>query len=167
MSTRKQRCLASGLFLFYLFVLVWIILFKLSFSVQDLPHLRSVNLIPFAGSTIVNGAIQTSEILDNILIFIPFGVYLCLLKVDWPLWKKLLPIFLTSLALELLQFLFSLGASDITDLLGNTLGGLLGIGTFQLFSRLFQDKCRKIILSLALVGTLLMSALISLLIIAN
>lgn len=35
------------LFTIYLFLIIWIILFKLSVSIEQLPHFRSFNLIPF------------------------------------------------------------------------------------------------------------------------
>ena len=44
---RKPNCLATILFLIYLALLVWIILFKLQFSISDLDKVRSINLIPF------------------------------------------------------------------------------------------------------------------------
>ena len=44
---RKSNCLATILFLIYLALLVWIILFKLQFSISDLDKVRSINLIPF------------------------------------------------------------------------------------------------------------------------
>ena len=49
---------------------------------------RSVNLIPFMGSVIVNGRIDISEIINNILVFIPVGIYVCMLKKDWSILKK-------------------------------------------------------------------------------
>ena len=44
---RKSNCLATILFLIYLALLVWIILFKLQFSISDLDKVRSITLIPF------------------------------------------------------------------------------------------------------------------------
>ena len=35
--------------------------------------------------------------------------------------------FLISFLLEVVQFIFAIGASDITDIIGNTLGGIVGI----------------------------------------
>lgn len=44
---RKPNCLATILFLIYLALLVWIILFKLQFSISDLDKVRSINLFLF------------------------------------------------------------------------------------------------------------------------
>lgn len=38
--------------------------------------------------------------------------------------------FSVTLLYEVVQYIFAIGASDITDLLGNTLGGVIGIALF-------------------------------------
>jgi hypothetical protein len=56
-SKNYQNKITAGLLVTYLFVLTWIILFKMQFSLQDLRHFtdfRGINLIPFAGTVIVN-----------------------------------------------------------------------------------------------------------------
>ncbi len=68
--------LTSILLVIYLALLTWIILFKMATSVDVIPHLRGVNLIPFGDSLITNDRLDTSELLDNVLAFIPFGLYL-------------------------------------------------------------------------------------------
>ena len=42
--------------------------------------MRSINLIPFGSSAIINGSISLRETLYNILVFIPFGVYVEIFK---------------------------------------------------------------------------------------
>lgn len=81
MKNQKLYKLAIGLFAIYILSLVWIILFKLGSSLTNLPHYRNINLIPFSGSVIVNGKIFLSEIIGNILIFIPF-VYISVFLKD-------------------------------------------------------------------------------------
>lgn len=128
---------------------------------------RSLNLIPFGESVIVNGKLEIREIIYNLLIFIPYGIYIYMLKPDWSFLKKTAPIFLTSLVIEMLQYSFAIGAADITDLIGNTLGGVIGIGIFFMFTKILGDKSIKIMNILALVGTVFMIGFISLLIIVN
>ena len=53
------------LFLIYLAAMTWIILFKLSISVHELPDIRSINLIPFAETLTVNGQEDWSEVIMN------------------------------------------------------------------------------------------------------
>ena len=167
MKNNRQRNLTRILFAVYFLILVWILLFKMSFSLDELYKSRSINLIPFMGSVVVNGRIYINEIIDNILVFIPLGIYICMLKEDWSILRKITVGFFISLGIEVLQFILAIGATDITDLLGNTLGGILGIGVFYLFSKVFKHKTNKIINILALIVTILLVSMISILLLAN
>ena len=167
MKNNRQRNLTRILFAIYFLILVWILLFKMSFSLDELYKSRSINLIPFMGSVVVNGRIYINEIIDNILVFIPLGIYICMLKEDWSILRKISVGFFISLVIEILQFILAIGATDITDLIGNTLGGIIGIGVFYLFSKLFKNKTNKIINILALIVTILLVSMISILLLAN
>ena len=167
MKNNKQRNLTRILFAVYFLILVWILLFKMSFSLDELYKDRSINIIPFMGSVVVNGRIYINEIIDNILVFIPLGIYICMLKEDWSILRKISVGFFISLGIEVLQFILAIGATDITDLIGNTLGGIIGIGVFYLFSKVFKNKTNNIINTLALIATILLLAFISILLIAN
>jgi glycopeptide antibiotics resistance protein len=167
MKNSRQRNLTRILFAVYILILVWILLFKMSFSIDELYKNRNINIIPFMGSVIVNGKIDTSEIINNIIVFIPVGIYVCMLKKDWSILKKISVGFFLSLGIEVLQFVLAIGATDITDLIGNTFGGIIGIGVFYLFSKVFKDKTNKIINILASIATILLIALISILVLAN
>ena len=167
MKNNRQRNLTRILFAVYFLILVWILLFKMSFSLDELYKNRSINLIPFMGSVIVNGRIYINEIIDNILVFIPLGIYICMLIEDWSILRKISVGFFISLGIEVLQFILAIGATDITDLIGNTLGGIIGIGVFYLFSKLFKNKTNKIINTLALIATILLVSMISILLLAN
>ncbi|MBP3930410.1 MAG: VanZ family protein [Peptostreptococcaceae bacterium] len=167
MKNNRQRNLTRILFAVYFLILVWILLFKMSFSLDELYKNRSINLIPFMGSVVANGRIYINEIIDNILVFIPIGIYICMLKEDWSILRKISVGFFISLGIEVLQFILAIGATDITDLLGNTLGGIIGIGVFYLFSKLFKNKTNSIINILALIATILLLSMISILLLAN
>ncbi|MEI3607434.1 VanZ family protein [Pseudogracilibacillus sp. SE30717A] len=166
---RNEIILTKSLLVVYLLALIWIILFKMVFSLQELPHIREINLIPFAGSVIINNQIDFDEIINNILIFIPFGVYVSMLKPDWAFLKKVAPISIVSLLFEVLQFIFAIGATDITDFIGNTLGGIIGIGLYLVFHKLFKTKVNinKIFNRMATIGTFSFIVLMGLLIFAN
>lgn len=168
MKTRKYN-ITKGLFIVYIIILTWIILFKMQFDISSLEamNLRNINLVPFAGSLIVNNRVDISEIILNVVVFVPFGIYLCMLKEEWSFIKKIVPIFLASLVFETLQYIFAIGASDITDLIGNTLGGIIGIAVFVLLSKIFKDKAIKIINILALIVTVVVILFLGLLIITN
>ena len=160
--------MTACLFAIYLFVLTWIVVFKMQFSIQDLHHFtnfRELNLIPFAGSVNKNDQIGMGEIIYNVIAFIPFGIYISMLKPGWSFLKKIVPIAGVSLLFEVLQFSFAIGASDITDLMGNTLGGMIGVGVYIVFCKLFRTKANKILNVLASIGTICIFALVFLLII--
>lgn len=168
MKSRKHN-ITKGLFIVYIIILTWIILFKLQFDISSLEtmNLRSINLVPFTGSLIINDRVDISEIILNVAIFVPFGIYVCMLKEEWSFIKKVIPIFITSLAFETLQYIFALGASDITDLIGNTLGGIIGIAVFMLLSKIFKNNTIKIINVLALIVTIIVVLFLGLVIFAN
>ena len=167
MRDNRQHNLTRILFTVYFLILVWILLFKMSFSLDELYKNRSINLIPFMGSVIANGRIYINEVNNNIVVFIPVGIYVCMLKKDWPILKKISVGFFISLGIEVLQFVLAIGATDITDLIGNTLGGIVGIGVFYLFSKVFKNKTNNIINILALIATILLVVLISILFLVN
>ena len=146
MKNKKEsfKCVTVILLVVYLVVLTWIIVCKMEtdFTLLGNMQYRNINLIPFAGSLIKNGKADISEILMNIAAFVPFGVYISMLCERWGFWKKVLPVFCVSLAYEVLQYIFGIGASDITDLLGNTFGGVIGIAFYAILAKLFR-KCRQ------------------------
>ena len=165
----KQKKITIGLFMVYFLILTWMILFKMSFSFQDLVGFRSINLIPYYDSTIVNGSIGITEIIYNIIGFIPFGIYICMITDNWSVLKKIIFIAGVSLTYEILQFIFAIGATDITDLIGNTFGGIIGITIYFVISKLFKSnqKMNKVLNTIALILTILIVAFLTLLIVMN
>lgn len=81
--------------------------------------------------------------------------------------KKVGSGFIISFAVKVLQFIFAIGASDIKDIIGNTLGGIIGIGIFYAFYKVFREKATKIINVVALIFTVLISAGIGFILIVN
>ena len=114
---KKSYYIASILFLLYLVLLIWIILFKLQFSITALDRAREINLIPF-------------------------GIYLCLVFQRSRLRSKLLFIAGMSMLLEVCQYVLAVGRSDITDLITNISGGLIGIFLYNTVVRLFHNQRR-------------------------
>ncbi len=164
MSSKK---ITKIIFSIYLIFLIWIILFKMQFSFEYMPYIRNINLIPFSESVIVNGKIDFSEIIDNAIAFIPFGIFMGMLIEDKKFIKKVFPIFITSLLLESMQYILHIGATDITDLIMNTLGGIIGILIFKIFYKIFKEKTYKIINIISLIVAILMILLIFAIIVSN
>lgn len=166
MASRK---LTKILFAVYMAALTWIIVCKMSFSPQSLDYARSINLIPFGASAVINQGLDLSEIVLNVLAFLPFGIYAGLLFRDWPFGKKLLLFAGVSFGYEALQYAFAIGRSDITDLIGNCLGGALGLLLFALIARLCktEERTAKCINVCALISTLCAGGFIALLLAVN
>ena len=70
----KSKKLTEGILIFYVVMLVWIILFKMDVSVENFGQMRSINLVPFSQSVIVNDKLDVSEIIQNVLAFVPLGI---------------------------------------------------------------------------------------------
>ena len=128
---RKSNCLATILFLIYLALLVWIILFKLQFSISDLDKVRSINLIPFHYDKEVGAAFHLTEVLENFLIFVPMGIYLQMLLPRTKLYVKFMLIAVYSMAARLIgnrikaNRLFSILAGIVSVVVIGLLGFLL------------------------------------------
>jgi glycopeptide antibiotics resistance protein len=126
---------------------------------------RSVNLIPFNEPLISNGKTDVSEIILNVMIFIPLGIYAEALFGRWVFGKKLFLVFLVSLIIEGLQYILAIGAFDITDIITNVLGGIIGVMIFKVIGYVFKDsiKAQKFMNIIAAIGTVLMILLLILL----
>ncbi|HSX34553.1 MAG TPA: VanZ family protein [Candidatus Saccharimonadales bacterium] len=118
----------------YLFTLLWVVLFKLSgdvFAVLANYQTRSLNLVPFTGFSPGNAP----DVLYNFIVFIPFGLLLSVNFKQASFRRKLAAIVFVSAAVEVAQYVFAIGTSDITDVITNTAGGLLGLGMYALANR--------------------------------
>lgn len=163
----KSKKVTFGLLIFYLLALTWIIIFKLQLSPGNLPHMRNINLIPFGESVIINGEMDLSEIIQNALAFIPFGLFIHVLWEQKSLLKQFIPIICTSLLFEVIQFSFAIGASDITDIISNSLGGVIGIIIAVAISKVTIKNWIKFINIISLIGAVTLTLFISVLLLAN
>ena len=163
----KRNTLTKILLIIYVAILTWIIIFKMNFNLNILPYMRIINLIPLKESVLANGKIYYSEIFYNILIFIPLGIYLGMIKKESKFIKKLTPIICLTLIYETLQFILHIGTSDITDIITNTLGGAVGIGIINFLYKIFKNKQRvdNILNSLAAICTIAVITIICIILI--
>lgn len=164
---KKEQKMTAVLFGIYVIILTWIILFKMTTSISELPKLRNINLIPYSESVIVNGRLDFGELIQNAIAFVPVGVYISMLKPKWRFVKKLLPIMGISLTYEIVQYILAVGATDITDFINNTAGGVIGIGIYLFAEMLFKDKTVKVLSALAFIGTVGLLGLVGLLLAVN
>jgi glycopeptide antibiotics resistance protein len=133
-SRRNRRGLLRVLFATYLALLAWIVVWKLGTPFIGDGGLREVKLVPFVSSA-CNGASAPSEVIANVVLFLPFGVYLGLIAPTWTWWRTTATIAGASVLAETMQFALAVGASDVTDVVTNTLGGLAGLVVVALVRR--------------------------------
>jgi glycopeptide antibiotics resistance protein len=139
-------------FAVYVLLLVWIVLWKL-----ELPWVggvdRVIKLVPFL-ATAEQGASRPSEVLINLLLFVPFGLFLGLLAPSWS-WRRLVGVTaLMSVALEATQFLLAIGSTDVTDVVVNTAGALIGFGLVAVARRRLPVGGRGILIRVCVLGTI-------------
>ena len=168
-KNEKTGLLVPLLFAVYLLLLIWIILFKLEFSISVLKTSRSINLIPLYYENEIGMGFHLKEVLENAVIFITLGIYLCMLKHDFSVKVKFIFILMTSLILEISQYILAVGRTDVTDLITNTCGGMAGVGLYWLSVKVFRNKKRLdfIITVLAAVATIVVIGLLAILLIVN
>ncbi len=135
----------------------WILLLKLGVRFSYMAN-RNFNLIPFGDSSMAHGKIDFSEMILNVVIFVPLGIYAGMLFTKWAFAKKIFFFFLISLLFEGLQFILRVGAFDVTDIINNTLGGFIGLMLYKVFEKIFNNsvKAQKFINIIATIGTVLM-----------
>ena len=156
------KILYRGLLVIYLIILLWLVLFKLRFNISSVLNYRhrSLNLIPFAAPSKVNGRIIYGEIIYNCLFFIPFGLLLNVNFKKVGFLPKLAFIMAFSITVELIQFIFAIGATDITDVITNTLGGLIGLILYNVSNRYINsERLDRIIFALGTVFLILFIAI--------
>ncbi|GAB2025460.1 glycopeptide resistance protein VanZ1 [Lactovum odontotermitis] len=133
----------NALLVIYFLFLTWLILFKLSLSISTFQNFATwhggLNLIPF------NGTGDRTEMIANVLVFVPYGGLLAAAGCKRRFAQLLLAVLLTSLAYEGLQYVLSIGAADVTDVICNTFGGLLGLGIFLFFRKVFGEKVMSVL----------------------
>ena len=138
-TKQKDRAFAGIVLGLYLLFLCWLILFKLADSIDKIPHMRGINLIPFHYDQLAGSRFHLNEVFYNVLVFIPAGFYFCAFSGNKAI-RGIAACALLSLAFEAAQWIFALGASDITDLITNTAGGAMGAIVYHIFRRVFKGK---------------------------
>ncbi|MBZ9607929.1 VanZ family protein [Clostridium estertheticum] len=145
-----QHYFFGYLFILYLMVsLTAVVGFPSLSQLQRLSRLNEpmfnpiINLVPF------NDGIEISSIL-NIIFFMPFGF---LLPTLWKKYRKLLPTLCTgllfSIIIEIGQLFVGYRASDINDLIMNTIGTICGWISFNIISKIFHKLANKTVVEIS------------------
>lgn len=148
---RIETVFLYGVFICYIILLVKIF-FLSRVSIGELfnshrMYDRSVNLIPFksigefiSGSSANLKRFAFGNVVGNIFVFIPLGVYVLLFKSNKRVINNLLLIVILSLIVELIQWLLSIGTADIDDIILNSIGGFIGILAYKLLLLILRDE---------------------------
>ncbi len=138
-----ESVLLYGFFACYMLLLIQL-LFLSRVSFPELFHghkamIRSINLIPFfsikaylASNALEVRSFAFGNLVGNIVMFVPLGIYLALFRKGAGLQGNLPLVFLVSLATELIQGFAAIGVSDVDDILLNCLGGSIGLFAYKL-----------------------------------
>lgn len=147
LATKRGK--AETVAIFAVFALYAAFLLKLLLFSRAPGSERSINLVPFAsiGEYVFSHSSGTKRIafanvVGNILIFIPLGVYASWFRHRAAAWLAMLTVASVSVAVEIFQGVFAVGASDIDDVILNCVGGLIGILTFRLLSAIMRERSR-------------------------
>lgn len=158
----KNQYISVGmkvLTVYYIIWLIFIVVFKMTFSINNLLIERQINLLPFYYDNTVNIKVIFDEMVSNILIFLPLGIMIRSILFRKNNLKSILFVFFFSLATEFLQYALSIGVFDITDIINNTLGGVLGVGIYNLALKKFKSKFKvdKFIFWIAFISAIFIS----------
>lgn len=138
---RSTKGILWVVFLLYLGVLLKITVFRSSFGSYPLCSHGQIELIPFVGLIqIFHNSVRVFLYLfvGNLIWFVPLGILLPLLtKVQRStiLWG-----FLLSLYIEVSQYIFGTGVSEVEDLILNTAGTAIGYGLFRLLRKVWRGR---------------------------
>jgi glycopeptide antibiotics resistance protein len=153
-ASERGRALLLTLFAIYLLLLAWIVLWKLQVPYTGGGALRELKLVPFLPTAGAGGS-RPAEVLANLALFVPFGLYLGLLKRRWRWWMVGAIVAASSLLLEVAQYLLAVGRSDVTDLVVNTAGGLIGMGILALVGRRLKARTVPVMTRICSIATVL------------
>lgn len=153
--TIRIRRLLWALFIVYLVALIWIVVWKLAVPWVGEDSWRTIKAVPFV-SFGESGSSAPREVWANLLLFIPFGIYLALLRPRWGWLRVLLVVALASTVLEISQWVLAVGSSDVTDVIMNSAGGVVGIALVRLVRHVSQRATTEAFAHACLVGTVLL-----------
>jgi len=131
----------KSVFLWLAFIWYAVFLCEMLF-IRRLP-MRSINIVPLHSILLymrVGGGLFAVNIVGNVIVFVPLGVYLAALKKCKNFFVSLLIVAACSVSAEIVQYIFSVGVSDIDDVILNCVGGCIGIGGWKILSSALKNE---------------------------
>lgn len=165
---KKEKIILYTIFAFYCLIL-WLVLIDRGFiaylvtkesflNPRELP--RSYNLVPFRlfreqySKFGITGIID-SNILGNIIMFIPIGIFACTFTKNKNPYRYIYVIPVISIFIEITQFILATGSLDIDDVVLNSIGGFIGSGIFAIIYKLSNKNILIAKRFITIVATLL------------
>jgi glycopeptide antibiotics resistance protein len=129
----RMKRFCKNVFWTYFFTLVYLTLFTFNYYRYG----KSFNLVFFNSIKLMlashNPILIFKNIIGNLLLFFPFGLFLPLInKRLRQVWRLIGVAFSTSLLIEICQYHYAERIFDVDDILLNTIGAGLGWGGFKL-----------------------------------
>jgi glycopeptide antibiotics resistance protein len=147
LTSKFMKATFTVLFILYLLFLTYLTLLD-HFYGREFVH-RSINIIPFKTinqflTSSYNQNIVVTNILGNILAFMPMGFLLPLVFKKLDNFKKvLLFVLIGTVSIEVLQYITGAGATDIDDVILNAVGGILGYIIFKILIKITYKELKK------------------------
>lgn len=165
MKRNKER--VYDILLYSIFLVYIIILFIILF--MRVRYVRSYNIIPFQSigdylfsDDIIIRSFALSNLLGNIVLFIPLGGYITLFNRNKHIGWNLLRILVIGIVIEAIQYVSMRGVADIDDLILYGIGGIIGIVVYHILLLFFKDvkRVRHVVaLAAPVTGTIFFLAL--------
>ena len=149
MATSRAKTWIWVLFAGYCGMMLWLLLFQRMndvlqpgrYNLQLWDTVQRYLWVLRYSSDPVQCRYAAANLLGNVILFIPCGIFLPLLFSKLVVfWRFFLSIFLSITMLEILQLLTGLGALDVDDLVLNMLGATVGFVGFQIGQSMQKSK---------------------------
>lgn len=151
----KTEILKVSVMYIYLFLVFCVTILPIDFTLDpkweyhDSIKVTYIHVKPF--NDLVKGyRCAQKEIILNVIMTIPFGFLCCMLKKKSTIIGVILKTFLLSFIIEFIQlimtiFLLHHRSCDVTDLITNVLGGIIGFIVYKLSIKILNKLDKKLI----------------------
>ncbi len=159
LSPTTFKVVSRLLFICFIILLVFIIIFKTGDELVIFDSFEGLSIISFkerlaiAFTPLFLAEDTLPEFIDfilNVLVFVPFGIFLPILTNKTAFFKFLLISFLISLTFEIYQLFTLLGFFALGDLCANTLGFVVGYVFYFIALKNMKNITRTTLFTLAL-----------------
>ena len=163
-SEKLFKRLSITIFVMYLILVVWVVMFKCNImgnvvrSYHMLSEMTIIERILFEINPIgwyINPPVESQVpfyFLDdvlNVIVFVPFGLYLSYFIKDRKILKTIIIVFIISLSFEIVQLFTLLGGGSSKDIITNTLGAFIGCFVYK---GIYKESRIKILNMLSIIA---------------